>query len=414
VVRTIALSLLLFTSCRRSEAVAKKDPTPSVDAKPIEPTKTTHALVHGRIVDVATGQIAHLLREKKPRAELLDAHGALTLDVDDQLRAWNVANGKERWSIPTRGKMLASDAEHAFVAEPTALAIVERATGSVRRLMPGGTGDIDELRVVPGHVITRQDSRVVVMNATTGAVRVTSVATTPIEAVIEDRTRGLAVASDSFCFAQFVPPDHLVQCLDLDGKTLRRSVVALKRPGDPSMTSFALRFISPHHIVIGTWGFGAAKSARRSGIVRLSDGAVTIIEDEVAALVERADGTLEGLLVSSPEVKLLSLTGAVRFTYKMKHAEEFAAVALIDDRLVIAGFNAIATGVQVFALRLADGTELWKGETKLPPISHSKYRNIVTLAALGDAAILRGDESSVDHVHVYDSKTGALRFNDAQ
>jgi hypothetical protein len=63
---------------------------------------------------------------------------------------------------------------------------------------------------------------------------------------------------------------------------------------------------------------------------------------------------------------------------------------------------------------VADGKPLWTGETKLPPIAHSKYHNSVTLEALGDAVILRGDESSVKHVHVYDSKTGALRFSDAQ
>ena len=82
-------------------------------------------------------------------------------------------------------------------------------------------------------------------------------------------------------------------------------------------------------------------------MVRLSDGNVTVIEDEVAAAVERPDGTLEGLLEAEPELKLLSPTGGFRWMEKRPRSAGFAAVALIDDRLVIALYNAISTGVEV-------------------------------------------------------------------
>jgi len=394
--------------------VAKKDPTPPVDARPVEPAPNTYALLHGRIVDVKTGAVLHVLREKKPRVEAMDDKGAFTVDADGVLRAWNVASGKLQWEHPSKvcDRVLV-DGERVVTADGGDVEIVNRRDGSVAASIAGAPhfGDVrlvSDRIVIGGSTISNVD----MLTAKPSAGRTIAA---PVESVIEDPRLGLAVRTGEVCYAMFDPPNHRIECVDLAVKLVRSAVVLLARPTDVSGTRFHTRFISSHHIVIGTWSFGGFKSTRRSAVVRLSDGAVTVIEDEVAAAVERPDGTLEGLLVMTPEVKLLSPSGAVRWTYKkMPRTEEFAAVTLIEDRLVIAGFNAIATGVQVFALNVNDGRELWKGETKLPPIAHSKYHNTVTIEALGDAAIVRGNESAVKHVHVYDSKTGALRFSDAQ
>lgn len=360
--------------------------------------------------------MVHLLREKRPRAEALDSNGAFTLDVDDVLRGWDPVTGKERWSVPTKSTLLAIAPRRVFLAEPMRLVAIDRTDGAIHHDRPGSTHPIDEIRVTKQHVVTLQQPGFVLtsFDAATGADRWTDSAGGPVESLIEDSHRSLFSAGDRTCYATFAPPDHRIECVALTDHTVKSSVLSLVRPTDPPGTRFSPRYGSAHHIVVGTWSFGGFKSTRRSAVVRLSDGSVAVVEDEVAAAVERADGTLEGLLVMTPEVKLLSPAGAVRWTYKMPRVEEFAAVTLIDDRLVIAGYNAIATGVQVFALNVNDGRELWKGETKLPPIGHSKYHNTVTIEALGDAVIVRGHESSVDHVHVYDSRTGALRFSDAQ
>lgn len=387
----------------------KRDPTPPVDAAP---SPAALALLHGRIVDVKTGAVVHLLREKKPLAELMDPAGAYTLDADHKLRAWDVATGALRWEEPTKfARELRLDKSFVYLAEPSGIEVRGREDASKISWVPWHHGVRGEMRVLREHVVFASFG-VEVFNARGGPARARRV-TPAIADLIEDGTLGLSLRDDEVCYATSDPAGFRVECIDLDANVSRTASVPLARPSDPSGTYFSLRYLSRHHLVLGTWSAGFSKT-RRSAVVRLSDVAVTIIEDEVAAAVERPDGTLEGLLVMGPEVRLLTPAGATRWKHRMTDPEEFAAVALVDERLVIAGFNAIATGVQVLALGLSDGKQLWQGVTKLPPIAHSRYHNKVTLEALGDAVILRGDESSVDHVHVYDSKTGALRFSDAQ
>lgn len=346
-----------------------------------------------------------VLHEKPPRAEALLGKTAYAVDAAGKLHAWKLPSGE-----PIEESVMVFDT---IARDRDALILT--------------TSSLVELRYVNGggHIV---DPRATVTEgARFGDGVVARVGTSElfwgpryrvsgtIESVIEDSRRAVAARPGAVCIPIFEPPNHRVECVAADLRVVLSATVSLARPSDAPGTRFHTRFVSPHHIVVGTFGFGGPKSTRRAGAVRLSDGTVTVVEDEVAAAVERADGTLEGLLVMTPEVKLLSPAGAVRWTYrKLVPIDEFAAVALIDERLVVAAYNAIATGVQVFALNVNDGKLLWKGETKLPPIGHSKYHNLVTIEALGDAVIVRGHESAVDHVHVYDSKTGALRFSDAQ
>jgi len=404
--RALIASAALLLSCRRVDVLAKKDPTPPVDAAPpVDPVRPGLACLHGRVVDVRDGSVLHVLREKRPLGEAVIGDRAYTLDEDRKLRTWNPANGQLVSEQAKVADVLSRDGGWLVLTGPMLVEAFHPRDGFIT-VSATGAGIEEGARVREG-AVARVGTRMLFGSATYHA-------PAPIESVIENHRRGLAARGDAICFAMFAPPNHRVECLDSDGSLVRSVVVALARPADAPGTRFHTRFISPHHIVIGTWSFGGLKSTRRAAVARLVDGNVTIVEDEIAAAVERSDGTLEGLLVTTPEVKLLAPNGSVRWTHKPPRTDSFAAVALVDDRLVIATYNAIATGVDVFALDVRDGKLLWTGETKLPPIGHSKYRNAVTLEVLADAVIVRGDESSVKHVHVYDSKTGALRFSDAQ
>jgi outer membrane protein assembly factor BamB len=397
-------------SCRRTAEVAKPDPTPKVDAAPRAPEPSpSRALLHGNVVELTTGAVVFPhVEARPPRAESAE----IVLEEDETLRAIDLATGATRWKTPAKCRSFALSKTSVACAESASMVFVDRASGVATRV-PKTSSSYSEPIVVSGeHFVALLDPSVVVYDAR-GRVRATTTPTPgPMRGFGE---RVLAPSPEGYCYVT-EPPDYYVRCFDLDGKPVRATKLALTKPTDPPGTRMMPILVGPRYVVVGTFSFGGFPAARRSSVVRIADGAiVATVEDEVVALAERPDGTLDGLVVVAPEIRLLSLAGKPRWTHAVPYAEPFAAAASSGETLYLARYDPIATGVVVGAFRMTDGAEIWNGETKLPPIAHSKYRNDVRLELrpLEGAVVLRGDESSVRHVHLYDAKTGALRFHDA-
>lgn len=404
------LFLLALVACRRAD-VARPDPTPPVDAKhtPAPAPLTTRVSLHGRIVDVTTGEVKHALRDKLSRDEATDARATYVLDDDAMLRAYELSSGTPLWSLATSARTLEVDDNNVYLIEGTDVVAVNKTNGVPRRVAASST--IDEVRPFPGHLAVRRGATVDIYRDTLLA-RASFTARVPIQGFIDQWHRSLIATSTGVCFVLIVSPDYEVRCLDELAKESSHAVVTLTKPGDPPYSRFMAIASTPHHVVIGTHSFGGS-GLRRAAVIRLSDGKeVASVEDEIVAVTESPSGALDGMISVGEEVHLYDASGALRWKYKPKWPESFAKVLSHDGTLVFAMHNVIATGVEVFALRKSDGRELWLGETRLPPIGHSKYHNNVTLEHLGDAAILRGHESSVEHVHVYDVTTGKLRYHD--
>jgi hypothetical protein len=76
--------------------------------------------------------------------------------------------------------------------------------------------------------------------------------------------------------------------------------------------------------------------------------------------------------------------------------------------LYYADFNPISDGCAVVAFDLKAGKQLWRTDLKaLGPVSHSKYRNRVTLELVGrDAIRIFGEESEGRYVEFLDRASG--------
>lgn len=400
-----ALLLLTLLACKRVDTV-RPDPTPPVDAKPApQPLGSALTVLHGRIVDVATGEVKFPLRNKLPRDETSDARAAYVLDDDGVLRAYELSTGKPLWSLSTAARALEADDERVYLLDTADLRLVNKKTGVATTLI-SKTLPAEEVRPFGGGFAIRRGSTVEVYG---GPLTATSFPS-PVapERLLGDSRVALLAAGNNVCFVGYKPPEFDLRCLDSSAKETVHAITSAASAGwvAPIMAT-------PHHVAIGVYWFGVTTGPRTSIVLRLRDGKeVARVSDVIVSLVESKAGELEGLIAVEPEVRFYEPSGTVRWKYKPRRAESFATVLLRDNTLVFAMHSISATGVQVFALRKSDGAELWLGETKLPPIGHSKYHNRVTLESRADAAILRGHESSVEHVHVYDVVTGKLRFHD--
>jgi hypothetical protein len=295
-------------------------------------------------------------------------------------------------------------------ASPAGLVVVDRKSGAALPVT-STTGPLDVLIASRDHFVGLQSFDLRVFDAR-GTIRASAHLLPGPAWGFGGRV--MTASPEGYCYVTFDAPDFHVRCFDLDAKPVRTIKLALSRPTDPPGTHMGPQVMGPRYIVVGTFSFGGFPAARRSAVVRLADGAiVATVEDEVVAVAERSDGSLEGLVVAAPEIRLLTPSGAPRWTHPVPYAEPMAQAVVEGQDLIVARYDPIATGVEIVALRLSDGKQVWKGETRLPSIGHSKYRNDVTLVLRPGAVILRGEESSVHHVHLYDPKTGALRFHDA-
>ncbi len=415
--RAAAIVFLALVSCRRApDVVIAKDPAPAIDAAPQPPVVLDRIVLHGRIVDLRSGTVAHVLTPDLPKEELSDGRSAFVLGKDGRLAAFDLATGAPRWSTVASCAFLSQGRERIFCGDGEELRVFLKSNGSKQQLTGGGSGDVLEAQELAGRVMMRRaDGTVTVLRSDGTRASVT------LGTLYGDLHRlSIPASRDAFCsVAQVTGSAYDLACHDLDAKIRWAKRIELARPGDPSGVSYRLTHDGPHHLVFSSspW-FGASSpgSVTRGLVVRLADGVIMAsIEQEIAAVAERADGTIAGLVVLNPELRFLDLHGVMLWSrpHAPTHHDDATAVAH-GDRVIIESHSPIATGVSIMAHALGTGDLVWTGAIDLPPISHSKYRNRVELTLVGDQVRLRGHESSVSHLHVFDAATGERRFHDAR
>jgi outer membrane protein assembly factor BamB len=131
----------------------------------------------------------------------------------------------------------------------------------------------------------------------------------------------------------------------------------------------------------------------------------------VAAIVEREDGSIDGLLVVDPELRLLDMAGAVRWTAKRSVGHHESASAITREKTVfIATFPEFSSGSDLSAYDVATGARVWKGVVERLSIGHSEYFNEVRLSIVDNRLVLRGDESAIVTTQVFDLANGNRQF----
>ncbi len=407
----VLFALALLAACKREPVTVKKDPTPPVDAAPTPTVASSRVSLHGRIVEARTGEVVFPLRPNKVREEATDDRAAYVLYDDAELHAFELATGKTLWSRKTASRVLTTTKTYVVLIEGSEVVVVTKSDGVARKLTT--TVAIDEVLGVDDHAVLRSGSELIILDLAALATSGRYTAKGALEGRANEYSRALLPIAGGFCFAQHSPPDYEVRCHGPTGVETMHAVVTLAKPTDPPYSRFSLIAASRHHVMLGSVSFGVGSRPRRAVVVRLSDGKeVARIEDELTDFIEDASGALAGLIAAEPEVRFYAPSGKLEWSHKPKWPEHFAVAVASGDRLIVARHNIIATGVDVLGLNKRDGSLLWTGETKLPPIAHSKYHNRVELELRADAVILRGHESSVEHVHVYEAATGKLRFHD--
>ncbi len=100
---------------------------------------------------------------------------------------------------------------------------------------------------------------------------------------------------------------------------------------------------------------------------------------------------------------------------RAKQSVHTVALATDGERLFVADYIAIATGVIVSAIDPSSGARLWS--TNLfgaGPVSHSKYRNSVQMAMVDRRLVVFGWESAGKYVEILDPASGADLGNRAE
>lgn len=397
----VAFALL---ACR-SRAEVRPDPA-RVDAAPDTAIESRARVVRGgEIIDVGAGRLSHVLRDAPPVAEVNDERRAYLFGKDFVLRAFELSDGKEAWSrkIPTTLRPLVMDDAFVYVIGDSVVTAANKKTGDLRTIAV--SKPIARASAASRKLVVARNDRVVEVfdpnDASGHGVTAATLAFDPI-----GYHAGLATLSDGVTVCAFASDPRLqIQCFDTNGTPKARATHDLSLPTAPAGASFGIKAVDDRYVLFGRH---PSSSLRRSLIVRLSDGSVVArVEDDVAAIVKREDGSIAGLLVIGPELRLLDTTGAVRWTAKRAagHHESASAVAR-GNALFIATYPEFSSGSDLAAYDLATGKPLWKGAVELLPIGHSEYFNEVTLSIVSDRLLLRGDESGVITTQLFDLVNG--------
>lgn len=207
-----------------------------------------------------------------------------------------------------------------------------------------------------------------------------------------------------------------IACFDGDGAPTVRKTVDLHEPSDPKGMSFTIRSVDERYVLYGVGPFFLPTATMRAVAVRLSDGAVVAkVPENIAAIAEREDGSIEGLVAVQPDLRFIEIGGKTRWKVPSPapHDEGASAIAR-GGKLFVDIYPPISSGSALLALDLGTGATLWHGDVHMLPIAHSEYFNEVRLSFAAGRVVLRGDESSVQTFQLFDEATGKRAFFDSR
>jgi hypothetical protein len=408
--RAFAL-LLLATSCRREPPPVHADPV-VVDAapppSPPPPLQSPRILRQGRVIDRRAARVVATIAEKAPQLE----DGAYFVDRAGTLHAVDLASATERWSVkpPFVPAELVMTSKGAAIAREKQIALYD-ASGTERVFAFGGH---------VSHLVARGDDLLFLegedrLQRIDSAGRLAPVTTLPFKVfgwgsalrVLEDRKTTCAIAEPAGVLE--------VACFDRDGAMSSRRTLDLRAPSDPKGTSFTIRSVDDRYALFAAGPFFLT-GARRAAVVRLSDGAIIAkVEDAAAAIVERDDGSVSGLLVVQPELRMLEIDGTLRWKAPSPSPHDEAASALArGGRVFVDVYPPISSGSTLVALDEKTGATAWKADVQMLPIAHSEYFNEARLSFFERRIALRGDESSVWTYQLFDEIDGKRALAESQ
>ena len=399
--KTLGVCIVAFVACK-SPAAVRPDPV-HADAKVEVSAKATARTVRaGEILDLGSARVALMLVDK-PVSEVNDERRAFLFGKDYVLRAFELADGKEAWSrkIPTTLRPLVMDIAFVYVIGESTITVASKKTGDVRTIAV--SKPILRAAAASGMLaIARHDRVVEVFDPNDGSPH--PGLTLPFDPIgwhaglvtLVDRATVCAVASDGAL---------QVLCFGTNGAVRARATVDLRLPAAPKGATFTIVSLDQRYALFGDH---PSSSVRRSAVVRLSDGAtVARVEDRVASIVTREDGSIAGLLVVDPELRLLDPSGAVRWTAKRAPSSHEGASAIArGNTLFVATYPLFSSGSDLAAYELSTGKPLWKGDVERVAVSHSEYENQVQLSFATDRLLLRGDESYLVTTQLFELATG--------
>lgn len=401
--RKAVVLLGLLLGCRRQTEV-RADPA-RVDATVFDaPSPTLTKIVrHGELIDLDSGAARELSRA---RGEASDATAAYVLDDARTVHAFRLSDGGEAWRrlLPgsPRAEVVAASG-HVAIANGTDLTVLDKRTGDPRTIALGFT--VGHVAGLGASFAVSDNKTVVIVDPVTGAK--TSTVALPFD--LAGWRAGVQPLADgaTACAINVDAAGLQVLCFASNGAARARVTVDLRILGGPP-SSFHIVSRDERYVLYAEIHFG---STRRAAAVRLADGAVFKVEDKVAAVVQREDGTIEGLLVVDPELRLLETNGTVRWRAPSSKFSRDVAFALArGGRLFASIYSDISSGSQLVAHDLKTGALLWTGDVERLPIGHSEYFNDVRLSFVRDRLLLRGDEAALYTTQLFELDTGKRAF----
>jgi outer membrane protein assembly factor BamB len=379
------------------------------DAAPPPPASPSRILRQACVIDLQEPRLIAAIDKSAPRLE----DGTFFVDRLGTLHSVDLATASERWAkkpdfVPN---VLAAADGFAVVGADKQLAVYD-AGGAVKTIALAG-------RV--GHAVSRAHDVLVVEDADhLLRIDLAKGTATPFAKIgfdVYGFRAAVRVGPDgkSVCAMSDPSGDLEIACFDGNGAPTLRKTVFLHEPSDPKGVSFSIRFSDARYVLYGVGPFFLGPVSR-AVVVRLSDGAlIAKLPENLATIVEREDGSIEGFLSVQPDLRLIEISGKTRWKVPSPnpHDEGASAVAR-GGRLFVDVYPPISSGSALLALDLGTGATLWHGDVHMLPIAHSEYFNDVRLSFASGRVVLRGDESSVQTFQLFDEATGKRAFFDSR
>jgi hypothetical protein len=420
----------LSSSCARcggrgrdGETTIVRDPVsdamPPLVPSPLAPDRV---LADARIVDVRKTSLACALSPDLPLREVSDGTRAFVLSKDLVLRAFDLGCSGELWhaTAPACDALLVS-ADHVFCSTHTSITWWPATTKRVRGSDVTADGKPVALGTSsPIAQVLAIDGRLMVFHDSTALEVFESDTLSPFYSV------KLPIRSWGQGFVPTVKPAgacgvmetgktfHLV-CIDSLGALRLSKAIVVAKPTDPPFSRFLVRMLDGRYLLVSSmWSSGP----KRAVVVRVADGVeVARVEDEIAAVVTRVeDGSVEGLIATTPKMRLLETNGATRWTdATLPYVQDSAVAVAKGDRIYVVNFPMISTGAAPLAFERATGKLLWAGDFEQLSVAHSAYSNGVAIALHatndGDVLAVRGSESMVTYLQLFDVRDGKRRYS---
>jgi len=405
--RALLLSTFILAACSRREAKVGPDKVDS--ALPLDAAVTEAPLdrfmVGARIVDVPSRSIAHELQKKPPTFAEVDRDRAYVV-FEGVVRAYDSKTGAEKWKVtPPRCRQFAMTDHAVYCAGDDEIHVLGKTDGALRTIATGKP--IGSMLGLSRHLI--------VFRATSELESIAEGDAGPLATIKAPlhSYRGMVRHGDGVCgAAASVKGGVFAGCwtATLTAKWTKSIVIA--KPGDPVLTGYDARRLDHGFLIASSlpWGSGPDRAV----VVRWSDGdEVARVDESVAAVAARNERELDGLVSLKKGLRYLATNGTLRWSAPKLRVEDSADALLDGERVLVATYPQISSGVTLYALDRTSGALLWTHGPPLPGIAHSAYMNEVSLSFIGKTLVMRGHEAGIEHASLLEAASGKAHLNTA-